>query len=657
MSFKLYSIESRKGGVGKTTIALNLAKTLLNRGPVLLLDCDITGTSISEPANNSIYWQTNSNVLMEPIKKVDEEDGQPGSDNLEEKRKPLNLLGYFLNYYIRGNADVDTFLNSRSLFTTKINIIGSEIYGKTSKAIVDTRLLMDEIHSYWFMEFVDMIIQKFDNNFEGKDVSVILDNSPGFVGFCEALHQYMFHLGPEQAKFIFVSSMDAQDIQASISAAEEVRQGVENRRLLANYFEKINNDGNEEESLEKKLNENSDLKNFFFELVDDKELKGKYQKQQILPPSFITLVLNKVSPNFRDDNFGYKYEDVVGKSLLSLFYNITSSKDEKPRTLVYYDEAISYQYYYRYMKNKADDNRSDGYDWTRRFKDLEKQSYELSLESDRVNAIYKLDKLYQNLLKNLSDRGYTRIGKNLPMVWQPVYAIEKLNATVTEFLQMAVFDKDIITPSLDAILHQWNLDNLKIMNQLIGDTLEYRNLSELFTYIEKLVDINKKNGFDAPKLVLSSFLYVFVQIFNKQADNKDDLRGFCLKEYAALSAGRDWSDYLGKTIQVNAETRLSVESLSLYFNRFFNGFYTAFCYAFVRMSDVYSDFNAILTAVKLYVPNSAPIGMPSDMILYLTKVIVNKSEEFDENKLGAIKMNFFAMNAVQSVIRSYVLKS
>ena len=37
---RIYSIESRKGGVGKITIALNLAKTLLNRGPVLLLDCD-----------------------------------------------------------------------------------------------------------------------------------------------------------------------------------------------------------------------------------------------------------------------------------------------------------------------------------------------------------------------------------------------------------------------------------------------------------------------------------------------------------------------------------------------------------------------------------------------------------------------------------------
>ena len=53
MPYKVYSIESRKGGVGKTTIALNLASVLVKRKePVLLLDCDITGTSIADPAKN-----------------------------------------------------------------------------------------------------------------------------------------------------------------------------------------------------------------------------------------------------------------------------------------------------------------------------------------------------------------------------------------------------------------------------------------------------------------------------------------------------------------------------------------------------------------------------------------------------------------------------
>ena len=79
MAFKMYSIESRKGGVGKTTIALNLAKVILDREePVLLLDCDITGTSISEPALNSPLWNNETNVIK------DTED------------KPINLLGYFL---------------------------------------------------------------------------------------------------------------------------------------------------------------------------------------------------------------------------------------------------------------------------------------------------------------------------------------------------------------------------------------------------------------------------------------------------------------------------------------------------------------------------------------------------------------------------------
>ena len=47
MKYKIISVESRKGGVGKTTAALNLSNLLVERGyKVLLLDIDITGTSI-----------------------------------------------------------------------------------------------------------------------------------------------------------------------------------------------------------------------------------------------------------------------------------------------------------------------------------------------------------------------------------------------------------------------------------------------------------------------------------------------------------------------------------------------------------------------------------------------------------------------------------
>lgn len=63
--FKIISVESRKGGVGKTTAALNLADLLLEKGfRVLLLDLDITGTSISGSFKNS-YWEEKINPIKD----------------------------------------------------------------------------------------------------------------------------------------------------------------------------------------------------------------------------------------------------------------------------------------------------------------------------------------------------------------------------------------------------------------------------------------------------------------------------------------------------------------------------------------------------------------------------------------------------------------
>ena len=59
-----FSIESRKGGVGKTTVALNVCQMLLKKGyAVLMLDCDITGTSSAESSENSEFWKENIHVI------------------------------------------------------------------------------------------------------------------------------------------------------------------------------------------------------------------------------------------------------------------------------------------------------------------------------------------------------------------------------------------------------------------------------------------------------------------------------------------------------------------------------------------------------------------------------------------------------------------
>ena len=62
---EIYSVESRKGGVGKTTIALNLAKALVKKKyDVLLIDCDITGTPITNAAAHSAFWKNDVVVAL-----------------------------------------------------------------------------------------------------------------------------------------------------------------------------------------------------------------------------------------------------------------------------------------------------------------------------------------------------------------------------------------------------------------------------------------------------------------------------------------------------------------------------------------------------------------------------------------------------------------
>ena len=100
-NFKIYSVESRKGGVGKTTMALFLAKQLIAKGPVLLLDCDVTGTSISIPAEKSSFWNKQTNVIH--TTNSSEKDGS--------EKMCSNLLDVFTQKYLRGIVCIADLIN------------------------------------------------------------------------------------------------------------------------------------------------------------------------------------------------------------------------------------------------------------------------------------------------------------------------------------------------------------------------------------------------------------------------------------------------------------------------------------------------------------------------------------------------------------------
>ena len=83
MDYQIISIESRKGGVGKTTAALNLSRLLLDKEyTVLLIDLDITGTNIIDTLDSS-YWINNSNPIY-------------------YNGKPANLLEIYQNSFMCG---------------------------------------------------------------------------------------------------------------------------------------------------------------------------------------------------------------------------------------------------------------------------------------------------------------------------------------------------------------------------------------------------------------------------------------------------------------------------------------------------------------------------------------------------------------------------
>ncbi|GAB6119590.1 AAA family ATPase [Dysgonomonas termitidis] len=134
MKYKIISVESRKGGVGKTTAALNLSALLVERGyKTLLLDVDITGTSI-EGSYNSAFWKGKIN-------------------SIKQNKKDINLLKIFHDVFLKGeglpefsfengsNNEIGVFNtennNNFIISPNKINIFNSEIYNDDSSLICD----------------------------------------------------------------------------------------------------------------------------------------------------------------------------------------------------------------------------------------------------------------------------------------------------------------------------------------------------------------------------------------------------------------------------------------------------------------------------------------------------------------------------------------
>lgn len=311
----LISVESRKGGVGKTTAALNLGYLLKEHAHVLLLDIDITGTSI-RAIQESRFWMDDTHLITNSEGTV------------------VNLLQFFTNFYLKGKKLFQFSRNSEQgkvqVLDNSINILASELYGDDATLLYDPSLLLDNLHIYWLTKLITSICDSFSCCFDDdKPCVVILDNSPGFVGIGKAVHDILTDIGPKNAKFLTVSSLDIQDLESSLKSIYVLHQ---------EYLDKLNGSRYPE-------TQKGD-ESFYAQLRLSGETEYKYyrENQAEAPlPTYQGLIINKVAKSIIEGRTSYVFKRNMIPAIETV-YN-TMLGDSIKDYLVPFDNVLMTQFY------------------------------------------------------------------------------------------------------------------------------------------------------------------------------------------------------------------------------------------------------------------------------------------------------------------------
>ena len=632
--YEIYSVESRKGGVGKTTIALNLAKALADQEyDVLLIDCDITGTPITEAASHSPFWKQ----IVKPIS-IDEQE--------------QNLIKYFENVYLKGGGLGKCFFENEALEKGKVHLIGSEIYDKKGELIIDPRLLMDDLHSHWFVEMIRELADKFEALSEADKKAVILDNSPGYVGIGKSIREWLTAIGADYAHFLLVSSLDEQDVDSTINSAMDIERAMCGKWRVAYLHKQLTENNGTFDELKAVFSENPEYESFFYALEDVK-YPSKLDAQPEIK-GFVSVVLNKVPIIYHDANIGYIIKDdglPERKRIVDALFPM--DKKGMPQNIIEYDASISGQFIESSISNTiSGDGKNTALD--NACNKLLQKTGRYEEATDKVKQSAVLKNALDTFLKELIELGYKPLIESLGDDLVNQHYLKDLIAFVRTLGNVAIPEAAESNITAEEIL--------KKDKQLLAEFIEKQGLLKYSATLYSLFDnIYKKAGFNrktANKYLLmnlSLLFQVFIGVQGREyiGANKYHLelmQGYNDKTISSEAAfGTQWKRILlnNQTYPVNSTTENLVKN-------YFVEFYQKMCYTLLRLIDLNMECRAIMDGCRSTILRGGRT-IDSDLRAYLRSIVTWKTVEFDLGELISLTDKPFEMQVVKDALKKIVL--
>lgn len=647
MDYKIISVESRKGGVGKTTAALNLASVLLEQGyAVLFMDIDITGTSIIGAYSTS-YWKDRIN----PIK---------------FEGKDENLLRTFQEKYLVGNEipefSLENLTNSWLIDTNKINVLQSEIYeievGSTKKGqnkitnlVCDPRILFDELHSFWLSEMLQTICNDFysliKNNFPNKRVAIIFDNSPGYVGLAKSIREWLTNIGPINGKFLSISSLDNQDLQSSLQAIDAIDEIIETKKQAVEIFQNLKDDNATKITIPDKLR---DIVIQFATKNDNRFDYSVYKHNEILS-FYQALIINKVPTLIKNKAARYDFNLLSFKSqkLKNLLLNKSQTQIKNP---VYFDNNIYYQFVEPYLKKiVSKSQRSDNWSVLESYFDnIEANLLKnpiVNEDDDFVRLVKTIQFLQETLVNVQNLLSKFKLDNFIELIEKKWYPLSPFEEVLRNFELVVdnypIYKRDIRYYRSNELLFAHDRAFNKVLNDFYFSLLNKYNIKNGTEKSNSFnLEINVRSMILLTKYVLSRFsslkveenkvlfdncLNIFEQIYYIQQKRYESIKiiGISYKQFLATEEIDEsvMFDYYHKS-DILKKSKLGPWLLE---DDYITDFYNSFCHAQARLIDLNQDFNFLINVIKNIVFESKS----NDKLIFpnisdiLDKVIVEKS--------------------------------